>query len=1156
VEQTDAEYFAGKTSEMTHFPSQGNYYWGSHGGYNYGRGYLDDGMPEMAADMDTSGGMASAPIASAAGGDVPDGAMQKSAPVPAPAPSNDASASANSATSKTSSGMGDALYTRTKFETTPLFAASVLIGSDGNVLVPFTLPDNIATFDVRVYVSSTASTFGHASTSVKSRRNVSLVPSLPRVVRPGDHFDCGVSVTGITDSAGPGLPEPGVDIKAILSSEALVSLRQADLDRYGVAGATKALSTQMGGGPHEIIFPMSAASVSQGGGIGEAKLTFKASLQGSSTSVLDAFETNLSVKAPQSPVLVATSVALTGEGAGKTVQWTEGIALPRAMPGSGDLKLTAGVGHLASVVSNAADVLDRRRNNAQVLVASLIPVASLGAYFTQSTAQGDVYSAADSTFTQSIASLSAYTDNSYKKLGLMWRQRDLDWSWYRASVSLNAYGLLTDKVISFLSSTQKNVPSTLTSVWKSALENELNKQVQELRSSSRTPICRSDCYKSWNSLAQILAAVGGSYRWSNSNTREELSMERLFSDESLTRLSPQGLANAVLAYTLHGSSTDSRRTSRLNTVFTKLASHIRVQGSTAYVSRTLGSAHSAGLATNAAVLLALSTVRDDLSSITTLFAGGSGSSLVAKLAAYVAGAKDDSSPYLFSRWRGVQESAMACAALASHDLKMGSTRPDLGLTATSGNFQVLFFEARDTAPPPLTSVTPWEILKQPQPDSLQFQVEGTGQVSVSAALTFVPAQVPLEGAVYRGIYVEKTVHLMDPVTGKATGGSVQIVKLGSSVVVTIQITTPDDLSRVVLEDLSAGGLEPIDPNVAGDDSGSASSNGCGSRSSWWSWWCVPSFPYRETYADRVVWTSMSTLQAGTHTVSYQAIAATRGNFTFPPAYALVEDQPELMGLSQGGTVVVADSTLNVMASGRAIPEASDEVGVTTYLSVLNVKRNAVVTPVACPKACPAAGFCQLSTGKCMCQSSSSGLVEECPASSWETPVTTTQGVRGSGGTTATPSEVVMTTLTVENVDYAKLAQDSSLLKQFSDAVKSALAAAAGPYVNEEHVKLRLSSGSVIVEATITPPAAVSATNLKASLAASTGSLGEGVTMKVAAVPGISAVTTGTISTSGVQVTLQPIGGNTTPSASGTKSLASLSIRALPSLAFLLSVFRS
>ena len=51
----------------------------------------------------------------------------------------------------------------------------------------------------------------------------------------------------------------------------------------------------------------------------------------------------------------------------------------------------------------------------------------------------------------------------------------------------------------------------------------------------------------------------------------------------------------------------------------------------------------------------------------------------------------------------------------------------------------------------------------------------------------------------------------------------------------------------------------------------------------------------------ITYVQKGALQAGTHTVSYQAIAATRGIFTLPPAYALVEDQPEVMANFTGGT---------------------------------------------------------------------------------------------------------------------------------------------------------------------------------------------------------------------------------------------------------------
>ena len=96
--------------------------------------------------------------------------------------------------------------------------------------------------------------------------------------------------------------------------------------------------------------------------------------------------------------------------------------------------------------------------------------------------------------------------------------------------------------------------------------------------------------------------------------------------------------------------------------------------------------------------------------------------------------------------------------------------------------------------------------------------------------------------------------------GRAVGPALRYVELGASVVVTIQVTTPDDLSRVALEDLSAGGLEPVDPNVAGDDAGSDESDSCGGGGGYWrwSWWCVAALGNRETFADRVAWTSGST----------------------------------------------------------------------------------------------------------------------------------------------------------------------------------------------------------------------------------------------------------------------------------------------------------
>lgn len=52
----------------------------------------------------------------------------------------------------------------------------------------------------------------------------------------------------------------------------------------------------------------------------------------------------------------------------------------------------------------------------------------------------------------------------------------------------------------------------------------------------------------------------------------------------------------------------------------------------------------------------------------------------------------------------------------------------------------------------------------------------------------------------------------------------------------------------------------------------------------------------------------SRLMAGTHTVSYEALVVTSGDFSLPPAKAFVIEQPEVMGLSAGGKIRVASRT--------------------------------------------------------------------------------------------------------------------------------------------------------------------------------------------------------------------------------------------------------
>jgi len=223
-----------------------------------------------------------------------------------------------------------------------------------------------------------------------------------------------------------------------------------------------------------------------------------------------------------------------------------------------------------------------------------------------------------------------------------------------------------------------------------------------------------------------------------------------------------------------------------------------------------------------------------------------------------------------------------------------------------------------------------------------------------------------------------------------------------------------------------------------------------------------------------------------------------------------------------------------------------------------------VTPKSCPKGCPSPGVCQLSTGKCLCQSTSTGLNEDCPTSNFvnETKFVSGgdgegKGDDGKGGSSEPKPESVVYSMTVKNVEYSKLKQNSALLAKFSTAVKQGVAEAAGPDVQEEHVSLKLSAGSVVVEASITLPPQVKAATLKASLAKSPGTMAKSVTKSVTAVAGISAVTSGTVSVSGVEekekqssTTSGSASGTTTgfgASASGVNASVSMSTRIVPAM---------
>ena len=102
----------------------------------------------------------------------------------------------------------------------------------------------------------------------------------------------------------------------------------------------------------EIVFEMEAVA------LGGQKLVARVSEEGAASGATsgDAIEMEFEVKGAQPEVMVATSRAIRATGG--VALWSEGISLPAAVPGSGGLNLTVGVGRLPAVLSAATILLD------------------------------------------------------------------------------------------------------------------------------------------------------------------------------------------------------------------------------------------------------------------------------------------------------------------------------------------------------------------------------------------------------------------------------------------------------------------------------------------------------------------------------------------------------------------------------------------------------------------------------------------------------------------------------------------------------------------------------------------------------------------------------------------------------------------------------
>ncbi|GIL86136.1 hypothetical protein Vretimale_13856 [Volvox reticuliferus] len=827
----------------------------------------------------------------------------------------------SSGTGSSNSGNGNSgapVRYETDFVVTPLFATAVTDGT-GAVRVTFTAPPNLGTFVIRAFAAAGSSAkYGSGEAKVAVRRRLSLTPSIPRFARVGDVFQSGVIVT-------------------VGSVPATVNVQlQVDGGALSATGPLRqtVIFTSEEDLQQEVRFNFSAVA------IGRVNLSFAAE-DAQPGGGADALQLELSVAGQQGDVWVATSFALTAlppssnasssSGGGGVVQWQEGMELPAAVQGSGGLNLTAGVGYFPAIgaVYDNLEKTDTDRSFASAVPGMLwatLPAILFTYGQTIVDRQSELVAAA-------FADLTTLTDSSW---GLLWTEpgRWYGWTPSRTDLYLNTWALFLFAQhgpalrSSPSAASWASLESNQVMTWRTAVASQVVADAVQSRLQPYAP----GPYSDWYTLAWVRLVLGADWFPADASAqiRQDLSLESLVAAKNAMGRQTRVLTSLVLQ--TMGSKNPSPEL--VSSTTSEITSALRVQGRTAYVASGPGSSFAAPVEDQALALLLL-------------LRAGVNHQLLPKLAAYIANPPPSGGFGIWYSGYSWRDQALAVAALTEYDSTRGSSKPNVDLLADVNGLTVLqatFKAAGNTQP--VTNFTAWEDIPSPSAGALSelnFEVTGSGEVTVAASLHFVPAEL-LPYPSYRGLFVEAVLQMVDPTTGGPTGQPISAVPLGSVVALTVQVTSPDDLGPVTLSVMMPAGLEPLDPNLPGNGGGVDLSCGANWVTNWGSfyrWWWWPMCPSQETRPSLVTFSYMA-LRAGTSSVSLRAVAATPGSFVFPPVRAAADNQPELMGMTGASKLQVCTECYS--PSFARLPPV----------------------PRACPNDCSGKGMCNPQTGRCKC----------------------------------------------------------------------------------------------------------------------------------------------------------------------------------------------
>jgi len=793
------------------------------------------------------------------------------------------------------------------------------------------LPEDLSSYTIRVLAVSRKEgnwSWGVAETEVHTTQKVYGKPLLPRMLRFGDVCRMGVAVQAT--AAGRQAPNPLV-IEVVEPH----NLHLLDKD-------TQALT--MTGTSAEVRFTF-AADIA----LGSASVIFK--LKDSFDEILDMVEATIEVEEQQQGLRMASTASIQADSH-KAVVRNEAIAALKAVPGYGEMTLSASVGFqapLLEAIVEFAPLHQPWQPQGETLLAILLGghVLQMG-YGMKAPHEG--LAAAISAAADRLAGhvvwqpfLGFVSTPPEQLQRLSGKKPDLD---------SNAYALLVLRMAASVGV----VPTALASLDKDRLLEAAKKAIKLRRAAWKR--CCADrislaSFIGTQQLAVFFLAAPDAQRWSELDTLwQDIQQEAIKEPEGSDLDLLVRLASGQLGTNLIMNFGADRRAEGAGAA---LLDRIRVQGPTAYFAQSEGSMHAASTWVQALSLWLWAGTKNARHPFAPLVASR-----------LLSGERCPWQQHLPAR-----DMIMSSIALLAFDSATGSSAANIPLQIIAEpSSKKLLQVTLGSSPDQLSSYTawPWNELPPELATSgldLEFQTApGSGLAVVSYGLNFMPMSPFLEPQ-FRGILVQKIVQRTNPMhPGRCNGKPLTTAFPGETLCVTIQITSPDDLQEVVVVDLVPAGLEPIDEKLSQTDDFEGNLLRRPFFGRMWD---------REIRHDSVRWRA-GFLWAGTHTLSFNCLANAPGLYSLPAAKAYSEKHAEVMGLS-GAASFLVEETANTPNAVSAPLLKEYRLSVWAALKVdVSESANSVVAPIACPQACPPAGSCNVAKGRCECASSSGELL--------------------------------------------------------------------------------------------------------------------------------------------------------------------------------------